>query len=246
MNHPPPDIITIDGPASSGKSTVAKRCAQKISYAWISTGKLYRLCGVLARKRQIITSTHTLAKDAEYTLSALATELQQKVRFAYKNNTHILTLNGKDVSSQILSEEAGSYAALLGKNHSFRKALLPWQQHLARFTSPRGVIFDGRDMGTVVFKDLATVKFYLTASPHIRAQRRWQDLHPHRKPSPAEIKHLTTQLQNRDTLDYQRDIAPLKPAQDALICDTSHMTQQEVIDWVSERIPKRPISSLYG
>ena len=210
-------VITIDGPVSSGKGTIARKVAQRLGWHLLDSGALYRLLGLHARNLGI-------ALDDEQALVPLARALP--CRFVDKDGELLIELDGVDVSDYLRTEEVGELASRVAVLQPVRDALLARQQGFAQ--SP-GLIADGRDMGTVVFRS-APLKIYLTASPEERAHRRYNQLKE--KGFDANLAALVEDIRNRDERDMGRDVAPLKPAEDALVIDSTDMT----IDAVLHRI----------
>ena len=209
LNTPIP-VITVDGPTASGKGTVAQRVARRLGFAYLDSGALYRLVALAALDRAI-----DLAEEA--TLADLAAHLD--VRFV---DDRIL-LDGRDVSDALRAEAVGNAASAVAVFPAVRAALLERQR--ACRVAP-GLVADGRDMGTVIFPD-APVKIFLTASVEARAERRTKQLME--KGFPVNIAALLRDLQERDARDAARAAAPLRPADDALVIDSSAMGIDEVV-----------------
>lgn len=210
-------VITIDGPVSSGKGTIARKVAQRLGWHLLDSGALYRLLGLHARNLGVS------LEDSD-ALVPLARSLP--CRFVEKGSELLIELDGADVSDYLRTEEVGELASRVAVHQPVRDALLARQQGFAQ--SP-GLIADGRDMGTVVFRS-APLKIYLTASPEERAHRRYNQLKE--KGFDANLAALVEDIRNRDERDMGRDVAPLKPAEDALVIDSTDMT----IDAVLHRI----------
>ncbi|GAA4422108.1 bifunctional 3-phosphoshikimate 1-carboxyvinyltransferase/cytidylate kinase [Acidovorax lacteus] len=217
-------VICIDGPTASGKGTVAAAVAERLGYGFLDSGAMYRITALAALRAG-------LAIDAahEHDIAALARTLP--VRFAEGR----IYLGGDDVSDAIRTEEAGMNASRVSALPAVRLALVDLQHAFRRLP---GLVADGRDMGTVIFPD-APLKVYLTASATQRAERRYKQLIS--KGISANIDDLRADLEARDTRDSTRVVAPLKPAQDALVLDNSSLTieqaVQQVLDWWLERQP---------
>ncbi len=212
MNVP---IITIDGPTASGKGTIAQSVARALGWSYLDSGALYRLCALQAMRDGV-------DLDDESGLAALARRLA--VRFVEDR----IELAGHDVTEVVRDEAVGNAASRVAAWPAVREALLASQR---AFRIPPGLVADGRDMGTVVFPD-AALKIYLTASAESRAERRHKQLIE--KGFSATLPDLLRDLQQRDARDAHRAVAPLRPAEDAIVIDSTHLD----IDATVERVLK--------
>jgi CMP/dCMP kinase len=219
-------VITIDGPVSSGKGTIARKVALALNWHLLDSGALYRLLGLHARNLGIS------LEDAD-ALVPLARELP--CRFVEQHGELLIELDGKDVSDYLRTEEVGELASRVAVHQPVRDALLGRQQ---AFAVAPGLIADGRDMGTVVFRT-APLKIYLTASPEERAQRRYNQLKE--KGFDANLAALVEDIRNRDARDMNRDVAPLKPADDALVIDSTNMTIDDVLHRILDEARRRTL-----
>ena len=220
----PADIITIDGPSGSGKSTMSRLLAARMSYAYLDTGAMYRAVGLKTLKEG-------LDPDDEDGLTKLLANLDLKILPGEDDSKVIL--DQQDVSLEIRTPEIGMMASKVSAKQVVRQQLTELQRRLAE----KGrVVVEGRDMGTVVFPH-ARNKFYLDAKPEERARRRTHQLH--KKGMDAEFNEILTQIQKRDDDDSHRSLAPLKPASDAVIIDSSEMTINQVVDFMVEKIDNR-------
>ena len=206
-------VVTIDGPSGSGKGTIATLLARELGWECLDSGALYRV-SALAAMNQSVDFADTAA------LAAVATSLD--VQFRPSEDGLVILLAGVRVGDSLRTEEVGAMASRVAALPAVRAALLQRQRDFARHP---GLVADGRDMGTVVFPD-ATVKVFLTASAEERAKRRFEQLH--QKGIDASFDRLLADIQARDERDSQRAVAPLKPADDAIILDSTQMTIQDV------------------
>lgn len=205
--------MTLDGPGGAGKGTVGREAAARLGWHYLDSGALYRIAA-LAGLRQGIGSA-----DVD-TLAARIPNLE--IVFEGRR----VLLNGEDVSRQLRTEEVGKRASAIAPAPAIREALIERQR---AFRKPPGLVADGRDMGTVVFPD-APVKVFLDASLEERARRRYKQLKE--QGFNANLTSLTEELRKRDERDANREVAPLKPAGDAVVIDTTG----HPIDWVVERL----------
>lgn len=214
--------IAIDGPGGAGKSTVAKALAGKYGFAYVDTGAIYRTIGLAVLRAG---ASPTDEDQVEPVLRSSSVDLD----YDETGLQHML-LNGEDVSREIRLPEISSYASKVSAHPAVRAALLELQREQAR---KRSVVMDGRDIGTVVLPD-ATLKVFLTASPEVRAQRRYDELKQRGTPQPYE--EVFREMQERDLRDTTRAAAPLKPAPDAVTVDTSELNFEEVITKLSRMV----------
>lgn len=217
-------VITIDGPSGSGKGTVAVRLAEKLGFTLLDSGALYRSVGIAALRGGIDLRDHQQ-------IAELARHLN--IEFGVSSPDSVW-LDGEDVSLEIRTDIGSELASQIGAIPAAREAL--YERQMA-FRKAPGLVADGRDMGTVVFRD-AIIKIYLTARPEERAQRRYKQLID--KGIDASLPDLLRDLKERDARDSERPISPLKPAKDAVVLDTTdlHIDQvvAQVLDLVSERL----------
>lgn len=220
-------IITIDGPSGSGKGTLAAKLAQHYGYHLLDSGAIYRLLGLALHQANLLDKLDSQLEQA--------VEVAEHLDIEFKNTADgVLTyLNGENVSHLIRNEQVGGYASKVAVIPELRTALLTRQQN---FAQGQGVVADGRDMGTVVFPN-AQAKIYLTASAESRAERRFKQLQ--NAGQNANIDEILAQIQERDKRDMERSTAPLKPADDALIIDSSHLSIDEVFAQMVNYIQSR-------
>lgn len=204
--------VAIDGPAGAGKSTIAKRVAKEKDFIYIDTGAMFRAmaihflrCGIAADDHEKISEA---VKDVNVTIS-------------YENGEQQVFLNGENVTGQLRTEEVGNMASASSVVGDVRTKLLELQRNLAATSN---VVMDGRDIGTVVLPN-ADVKVYLTASVEVRAQRRYKELIE--KGLSADIEQIKKDIEERDYRDMNREIAPLRQAEDAVLVDSSNLTIEE-------------------
>ena len=211
-------VIAIDGPSASGKGTIAQRVARELGFHYLESGALYRVVALISLRERMQDTGH---------LAGVAASMD--IRF---QDGHIFIQN-QDVTEDVRSEAVGNRASEVARMAAVRQALLGRQR---LFRQPPGLVADGRDMGTVVFPD-ATLKVFLTASPDVRAERRYNQLKD--KGINANLRALSRDLQERDARDANRAVAPLIPAPDAQVLDSSALSVEEVVDrivaWTRER-----------
>ncbi|EDX88463.1 MULTISPECIES: (d)CMP kinase [unclassified Alcanivorax] len=220
-------ILTIDGPVSSGKGTVARLVAIRLGWHLLDSGALYRVLGYHARNQGV-------ALDDEPALIALAEDLP--VRFVEQQGNTAVILAGEDVSNIIRQESVGELASQVAVLQPVRDALLARQRAFAE--SP-GLVADGRDMGTVVFTS-APLKIYLTASAEERARRRFEQLKE--KGFGATLATLVEDIRTRDDRDMNREVAPLRPADDAVVIDSTTMTVDDVVNRILDEAAARQLA----
>ena len=202
-------VIAIDGPSASGKGTIASRVARKVGFHYLESGALYRLIALLSLREDTLDETR---------LARLAGEMD--VVF----DDGEVVLGDEPVTEKVRSELVGNRASEVAKLPKLRQALLARQR---AFRRPPGLVADGRDMGTVVFPD-AELKVFLTASPEIRAERRYKQLIE--KGIDANLRALSRDLRERDQRDAQRAVAPLAPAPDSQVLDSTALSIDEVVE----------------
>ena len=215
--------IAIDGPAGAGKSSIAKLVAKKLSFVYVDTGAMFRTVAY-----------YFLSQGKDPSDAEMVTEECEKISISieYKDGAQHIFLDGTDVSTEIRQEEVGKNASVVAKNQAVRNRLLALQRQMAE---KQDVIMDGRDIGTVVLPD-AQVKIYPTASASVRAERRYKELVE--KGESCNLKKIEEDIIARDEQDMNREIAPLKQAEDAVLVDSSYMTIEEVVDKIIEIVEK--------
>lgn len=208
-------VITLDGPAASGKGTIAARVAEALGFHYLDSGALYR-----------IATLDALSKGIDLDDAGALTDAAQKLAPVFDGGR--ILLNGRDVTTAIRAEDVSAATSRVAVVPGVREALFALQKHAARLP---GLVADGRDMGTVVFPD-AQLKVFMTATAKVRAERRYRQLLG--RGETANLEALTADLEERDRRDSQRATAPLKPAPDAHRLDTSDMSIEEVVKKVLE------------
>ena len=207
--------IAIDGPAGAGKSTIAKKVAKELSFIYVDTGAMYRAMAYYLLSQGI-------KGDAQ---EAIAEKCQgADISIEYKDGEQIVILNGENVNGVIRTEEVGNMASVSSANPKVREHLLKLQRTLA---ASNDVVMDGRDIGTTILPD-AEVKIYLPASPETRAKRR--ALEYEQKGIACDINQICQDIVARDLRDMNREISPLKQAEDAVLVDSSEMGIDEVVN----------------
>jgi cytidylate kinase len=206
-----PIIVAIDGPAGAGKSTIAELCAQSLGLTRVNTGAIYRALTLLALERGV--------GDDDGQVVALLPELE-----ALRFEGRTVYLGDRDISSDIRTAAVTKAVSRISAIGAVREGLLQMQRTLAR-AHPEGAVLEGRDIGTVVFPD-ADVKVFLTASAEERARRRLED----DESSDADFEEVLADIRRRDAYDESREVAPLRPAEDAAIVDSTGKTKRQVVE----------------
>lgn len=218
-------IIAIDGHSSCGKSTMAKALAKKIGYVYIDTGAMYRAVTLYAMRNNIITENNHIDEDL------LKQELKNIV-INFKLNEEKIPetyLNGENVEKEIRGIEVSGHVSPIAAIGFVREFLVAQQQQMG---TEKGIVMDGRDIGTIVFPD-AELKIFVTASAKIRAQRRFDEMKA--KGMEADYEKILENVKTRDHIDSHREVGPLKKADDALLLDNSDMTLEQQDAWLMER-----------
>ncbi len=215
-------VLALDGPSGSGKGTIARRVAAELDWHLLDSGALYRLVGLAAAQQSI-----DLADEAAVAAVAADLDVQFGADVAGRER---IWLDGADVTADVRTEETGRLASQVAALPAVRTALLALQKSFRR---PPGLVADGRDMGTQVFPD-AAVKVFLTATPDERARRRYKQLKD--KGIGVSLSALSRDIADRDRRDSERAVAPLRPADDAYVLDSSNKTIEEVTQEVLDRV----------
>ncbi|MBR4728923.1 MAG: (d)CMP kinase [Prevotella sp.] len=218
--------IAIDGHSSCGKSTMAKDLAREIGYVYVDTGAMYRSVTLYALRKGLF------EEDGSVKTEALEQEMPN-IRITFQFNPETgrpdTYLNGEYVEKEIRSLEVSSHVSPIAAIGFVRRALVAQQQQMGK---DKGVVMDGRDIGTVVFPD-AELKIFVTASAQVRAQRRYDELKA--KGMPADFDDILKNVEERDYIDSHREESPLRQADDAILLDNSEMTIPEQKEWLLEQ-----------
>lgn len=228
-------VIAIDGHSSCGKSTVAKDLAKELGYVYIDTGAMYRAVTLFAMQNGFI-------QDGEILLDELQNKLNDiKITFRYQPEEKLneTFLNGVCVEDEIRGLEVSNNVSAVSTIAFVRHRMVELQQEMGR---DGGIVMDGRDIGTVVFPD-ADLKLFMTASPEIRAQRRFDELKA-KNPTDNSLSFdsILENVKHRDHVDSTREESPLKMADDAVLLDNSHMNKQEQMDWIMAVLHERNLA----
>ena len=221
-------VITIDGPGGSGKGTIAMRLAEHLGWHFLDSGALYRLVAVAAMSREI-------SVEDEQALGSLAESLD--VNFGVSGDGMVILLDGNYITGHLRSEEVSAFSSEIAAFPLVRAALVQRQR---AFRKPPGLVADGRDMGTVIFPD-AMLKIFLTASAEARAQRRYKQLKD--KGESVNLSRLFREIKKRDERDSSRAIAPLVPAADAHVIDSTEMSINDVVQKIHDLHDKSDTSN---
>ena len=217
--------IAIDGYSSCGKSTMAKDLAREVGYIYIDSGAMYRAVTLYCLENGLFTNESI---DTERLETAMP-----HIRISFELNPEtqrpMTFLNGKNVEDRIRTMEVSNRVSPVAALPFVRKALVELQQEMGR---AKGIVMDGRDIGTAVFPD-AELKIFVTASAEIRAQRRYDELKA--KGQEASFEEILTNVKERDYIDQNREVSPLRQAEDALLLDNSNMTIEEQKQWLAAR-----------
>lgn len=223
-------VIAIDGFSSCGKSTMAKDLAREVGYIYVDTGAMYRAVTLFAMRNDVF---DTEGNIDETRLKALLPDV--KLTFQLNNETKLpeVCLNGENVERYIRTLEVSQHVSPIAALPFVREKLVEQQQAMG---NEKGIVMDGRDIGTVVFPN-AELKIFVTASAEIRAQRRFKELEA--KGMPADFDEILQNVEQRDYIDTHRETSPLRQADDALVLDNSHLTIAEQKVWLMEKFNER-------
>ncbi len=216
--------IAIDGPAGAGKSTIAKKIAKELGFIYVDTGAMYRAM------TYFFVTEHIKKEDAG-AMGRLCENADISIK--YQNGEQQVFLNGENVTPYLRTEEVGNLASVVATNGDVRRKLVELQQKLAK---SENVVMDGRDIGTCVLPH-ADLKVYLTASPKTRAARRFKELTE--KNILCNIEEIENDIIDRDKRDMEREISPLRQAEDAVLVDSSDMGVEEVVSYILQLFMER-------
>ena len=222
--------IAIDGFSSCGKSTMAKDLAREVDYIYVDTGAMYRAVTLYALHNHLFNEDGTILESE---LHKQMDNIHISFQLSPESPSPLTMLNGECVEQEIRSLEVSNHVSPVATIGFVREALVAQQQRMGQ---QKGVVMDGRDIGTVVFPN-AELKVFVTASAEVRAQRRFEELKE--KGMPADFDDILRNVQERDYIDSHRDISPHRKAADAIELDNSHMTIAEQRDWLLQRFRER-------
>lgn len=224
-------IIAIDGYSSSGKSTIAKAIAKHLGYKYIDSGAMYRAVTLYALQNNLVDIHHHQVNEEK--LKSLLDEININFRFNPEKNRQETYLNQKNVEDKIRKMEVSNAVSIVSKLKFVREKMVRIQQKMGK---EKGIVMDGRDIGTVVFPD-AEIKIFMNANAEVRAERRYKEL----KENNVDVSYeeILGNVKKRDHLDETRKESPLKKANDAIELDNSNMTEKEQLQWILSLIHER-------
>lgn len=222
-------IIAVDGHSSSGKSTFAKAIANEMDYLYIDSGAMYRAVTLYCIREGLVSGSHLHENEIINRIQDI------NIRFSYNPDLerHETYLNGENVEEEIRRIEVSSIVSVISKIGKVRERLVQLQREIGMF---KGIVMDGRDIGTVVFPD-ADIKIFMTAGEKVRAERRFSELKE--KGLDVDYNDIHANIADRDRIDSGRSISPLRKAPDAHILDNSEMTVEEQMDWFRELLKNK-------
>ena len=223
-------IVAIDGHSSCGKSTMAKSLAAKVGYIYVDTGAMYRAVTLFAMRQGLFNAQ---GQPDAARLEALVPQIEVSFRLDPATHLPLVCLNGEVVEEAVRTLEVSSHVSAIAALPFVREALTRQQQ---RMGEEKGIVMDGRDIGTVVFPQ-AELKVFVTASAEVRAKRRYLELTA--KGQKVAFEDILRNVQERDYIDSHREVAPLRQADDALVLDNSELTREEQMQWLLDRFEER-------
>lgn len=223
-------IVAIDGHSSCGKSTMAKDLAREVGYIYVDTGAMYRAVTLFAMRNNLFDADGNINTER---LEQLLPEVKISFKLDPETSRPMACLNGEVVEQEIRSLEVSQHVSPIAALPFVRAKLVEQQQAMGK---EKGIVMDGRDIGTVVFPE-AELKIFVTASAEIRAQRRFKELQA--KGMPADFDDILKNVEERDYIDSHRATSPLRQADDALVLDNSHLTIEEQKKWLMEKFNEK-------
>lgn len=223
-------IVAIDGHSSCGKSTMAKDLAREVGYIYVDTGAMYRAVTLFAMRNNLFDAEGNINTER---LEQLLPEVKISFKLDPETSRPMACLNGEVVEQEIRSLEVSQHVSPIAALPFVRAKLVEQQQAMGK---EKGIVMDGRDIGTVVFPN-AELKIFVTASAEIRAQRRFKELEA--KGMPANFDEILQNVEQRDYIDTHRETSPLRQADDALVLDNSHLTIADQKVWLMEKFNER-------
>lgn len=223
-------IVAIDGHSSCGKSTMAKDLAREVGYIYVDTGAMYRAVTLFAMRNNLFDAEGNINTER---LEQLLPEVKISFKLDPETSRPVTCLNGEVVEQEIRSLEVSQHVSPIAALPFVRAKLVEQQQAMGK---EKGIVMDGRDIGTVVFPE-AELKIFVTASAEIRAQRRYKELQA--KGMPADFDDILKNVEERDYIDSHRATSPLRQADDALVLDNSHLTIEEQKKWLMEKFNEK-------
>lgn len=222
-------VIAIDGHSSCGKSTMAKQLAQELGYIYIDSGAMYRVVTLVALRKGLIRNGKP---NTDAVIKSLS-DINISFKWDEKTGKNTTFLNGENVEEEIRQLEVSNNVSPISTIAEVRAEMVKQQR---KNGINKGIVMDGRDIGTVVFPD-AELKIFMTASPQIRAQRRYLEIKE--KGQNVNFDEILKNVEGRDKIDSTRKVSPLKKADDALVLDNSNLTRREQLDWALEKVKER-------
>ncbi len=221
--------IAIDGHSSCGKSTMAKQLAKRLGYVYVDTGAMYRTVTLFALRNGLFDADGNVKTDV---LKARMHEIEVSFKFNETTGKADACLNGEDVEKEIRLMEVSNHVSPIAAIPFVREEMVEQQRRMGK---EKGIVMDGRDIGTTVFPD-AELKIFVTASAEVRAQRRYDELTD--KGENANYEEILKNVQERDYIDSHRAVSPLRQADDAILLDNSHMTIEEQNQWLEKQVER--------
>ncbi len=221
--------IAIDGHSSCGKSTMAKQLAKRLGYVYVDTGAMYRTVTLFALRNGLFDADGNVNTDE---LKARMHEIEVSFKFNETTGKADACLNGEDVEKEIRLMEVSNHVSPIAAIPFVREEMVEQQRRMGK---EKGIVMDGRDIGTTVFPD-AELKIFVTASAEVRAQRRYDELTG--KGENANYEEILKNVQERDYIDSHRAVSPLRQADDAILLDNSHMTIEEQNQWLEKQVER--------